>query len=96
MAAPQFYRDPPTAAAGLFWDAVIEGNLNHRGQVELSKGVLSAKQRPMMAGQAFGWDRKAQGSSVLIAATLALWGVGCERPTRPRRSTAKRRVVVLS
>ena len=83
-------------AAGLFWDAVTEGTLRHRGQVELTKAVLSAKQRPMLSGQAFGWDRKASGSSVLIAATLALWGVvGCERPNRPRRSIAGPKVRVL-
>lgn len=82
-------------ACGMFWDGVAESTMVHRGQLELTKGVLSAKQRPMLAGQAFGWDRKAPGSSVLIAATLALWGVGCDKPTRPRRSTAKRRVLVL-
>lgn len=82
-------------AAGLLWDAVTEGTLAHRGQVELSKAVLGAKQRPMLGGQAFGWDRRAPGSSVLIAASLALWGVECERPARPRRSGEERRVVVL-
>nr|WP_207383926.1 hypothetical protein [Mycolicibacterium komanii] len=80
-------------AAGLFWDAVTEGTA-HRGQVELSKAVLSAKQRPMLGGQAFGWDRKAPGFSVLIAASLALWGVDCERPARPRRSGAGRQAIV--
>lgn len=83
-------------AAGLFWDAVTEGTLVHRGQVELSRGVLSAKQRPMMGGQAFGWDRKAPGSSVLVAVSLAVWGVDCERPARPRRGSGARKVVVLS
>jgi hypothetical protein len=73
-------------AAGLLWDAVSGGTVAHRGQVELSRAVLSAKQRPMLNGQAFGWDRKAPGSSVLVAASLALWGVDCERPARPRRS----------
>lgn len=82
--------------AGLLWDAVTEGTVNHRGQVELTTAVLNAKQRPMMGGQAFGWDRKAAGSSVLIAATLALWGViGCDKPTRPRRSTRPARVVII-
>jgi hypothetical protein len=61
-------------AAGLFWDAVTEETLAHRGQVELTRAVLSAQQRPMLGGQAFGWDRKAPGSSVLIAVSLALWG----------------------
>ncbi len=70
--------------AGLFYDAVTEGVVRHRGQVELTKAVLAARQRPI--GQAFGWDRKATNSSVLIAASLALWGVSCDRPTRPRRS----------
>jgi hypothetical protein len=77
-------------AAGLFWDAVTEGTLRHRGQVELTRAVLSAKQRPMLGGQAFGWDRKALSSSVLIAASLAVWGVTCERPERPRRKPGGR------
>ncbi|OBJ58962.1 hypothetical protein A9W94_15850 [Mycobacterium asiaticum] len=75
---------------------VADAALTHRGQVELSRGVLSAKQRPMLGGQAFGWDRKAPGSSVLIAASLAVWGVTCMRPARPgRRSPRDRRQVVL-
>jgi hypothetical protein len=61
-------------AAGLLWDAVTDGTLAHRGQVELTRGVLSAKQRPMLGGQAFGWDRKAPGSSVLVAVVGV---VGC-------------------
>jgi hypothetical protein len=84
-------------AAGLFSDAVTDGTLQHRGQVELSRGVLSAKQRPMLGGQAFGWDRKAPGSSVLVAVSLALWGVDCVRPARPYgRRTGAREAVILS
>jgi hypothetical protein len=83
-------------AAGLLWNAVTDGTVAHRGQVELSKAVLCAKQRPMLGGQAFGWDRKAPGSSVLLAVSLALWGVDCERPARPRRGSSQRRLVVLS
>jgi phage terminase large subunit-like protein len=82
-------------AAGLFWDAVTEGTLAHRGQVELSRGVLSAKQRPMLGGQAFGWDRKAPGSSVLVAVSLALWGVDCDKPARPRRQPSSRVATVM-
>ncbi len=77
-------------AAGLFWDAVTDGTLAHRGQVELTRGVLSAKQRPMLGGQSFGWDRKAPGSSALVAVSLALWGVDCDRPARPRRGSGQR------
>lgn len=80
-------------AAGLFLDAVSESTLRHRGQLELSKGVLNAKQRPI--GQSFGWDRKAAGSTVLIAASLAVFGVTVERPKRPRRSTSRSRIMVL-
>jgi hypothetical protein len=56
-----------------------------RGQVELSRRALSSKQQPMVGGQAFGWDRKAPGSSVLLAASLALWGVDAADVARPPR-----------
>lgn len=83
-------------AAGAFVDAVVDQHLRHRGQVELSRGVLGAKQRPLLGGQAFGWDRKAPGSSALIAASLALWGVDAERPLRPRRKApGERRGVIV-
>lgn len=74
------------AAAGTMFDAVADAQLRHRGQVELTRGVLGAKQRPMVGSQGFGWERKAPGSSVLIAASLALWGVDAEKPARPRRA----------
>ncbi len=83
-------------SAGSLWDAVADSALAHRGQLELTRGVLSARQRPMLGGQAFGWDRKAPGSSVLVAASLALWGVDCERPARPRRRSGQRRVIVMA
>lgn len=82
------------AAAGILVDAVTDGAIRHRGQVELSKGVLGAKRRPMMGGQSFGWDRKAPGSSALIAASLALWGAEADRPLRPTLKNERRRVVV--
>lgn len=81
------------AAAGLFLDGVSEAVFRHRGQVELSVGVLNARQRPI--GQAFGWDRKAAGSSALIAASLAVFGVTVDKPLRPRRSGRKAKIVVL-
>lgn len=80
-------------AAGQFHDGITEAVLRHRGQIELSKGVLSARQRPL--GQAFAWDRKSAGSSALIAATLAVHGVTADRPYRPRREYKPRRIVVL-
>ena len=80
-------------AAGLLYDSITEATMRHRGQVELSKGVLAAKQRPL--GQAFAWDRKAAGSSALIAASLAIYGVTCERPQRPRRTEPRQRRVSI-
>ncbi|BBY48373.1 terminase [Mycolicibacterium arabiense] len=82
-------------AAGIFSDAVTDGTMVHRGQVELTRAVLGAKQRPMLSSQAFGWDRKAPGSSVLIAASLALWGVDCVRPARPLGGGSGTREVIL-
>lgn len=85
-------------AAGGMWDAVHDRKLRHRGQVELSRGVLDARTRPMRGGQAFAWDRKAPGSSALIAASLALWGVDADsvkRPTVRKPGESGRRVVVL-
>jgi hypothetical protein len=72
-------------AAGLLLDGISEQTIRHRGQVELSRGVLSAKQRPL--GSMFAWDRKGSpGSSALIAASMAILGVTMVRPLRPRRS----------
>ncbi len=82
-------------AAGGLVDAVADGALRHPGQAELSKGVLAAKQRPMLGGNGFAWDRKGAGSSVLIAASLALWGVTADKPTSPM-PPPRRRVVVRS
>lgn len=87
------------AAAGLLYDAISGELLRHRGQVELSRGVLGAKQRPMIGGQAFGWERKAPGSSALLAASLAVWGVDAASAVRPRRrprgEQSARRAVVM-
>lgn len=70
-------------AAGQLYDTVTAASVRHRGQVELSRGVLGARQRPMLNGAQWAWDRKAPGSSVLIAASLALYGVTAERAKRP-------------
>lgn len=87
------------AAAGVLYDGIADGDVRHRGQVELSRGVLGAKQRPMAGGQAFGWERKAPGSSVLLAASLALWAVDAPEVERPRRRRpgegGARRAVVI-
>lgn len=91
-------REMAAACGGLF-DAVTSGTVRHSGQVELTRGVLGAKQRPMVGGQGFGWDRKGGGSSALIAASLALWGVDSSTVLRPRRrkpgESGDRRATVL-
>jgi hypothetical protein len=91
-------REMAAVAGGLF-DAVTGATVRHRGQVELTRGVLGAKQRPMVGGQAFGWDRHGPGSSTMIAASLALWGVEADTVQRPRRrrpgEPSTRRVVVM-
>jgi phage terminase large subunit-like protein len=87
------------AAAGVLYDGIADAGVRHRGQVELSRGVLGAKQRPMVGGQAFGWDRKAPGSSALLAASLAVWGVEAPNVSRPRRrrpgEPSSRRIIVM-
>lgn len=80
-------RDIAAAAGGLY-DGIADGSIRHRGQVELSRGVLGARRRPLVGGQAFGWDRKAPGSSALLAASLAAWGVDAADVQRPRRRRA--------
>lgn len=83
-------------AAGAVVDRVTDGVLRHRGQTELTRAVLGARQRPMLGGNGFAWDRKAPGSSVLIAASLALHGVEAQRVKRPVvREEEERRAVVL-
>ncbi|WP_420123723.1 hypothetical protein [Nakamurella sp.] len=73
------------AAAGALFDAVADEKTRHRGQVELTRAVLGAAQRPMAGGQGFGWDRKAPGSSALLAVSLAVWGVDSGEVRKPRR-----------
>jgi len=65
------FRDVASGCGALL-DAVADGDLRHRGQVELSRGVLEARRRPMLGGLGFAWDRKAAGSSPLIALSLAV------------------------
>lgn len=81
------------SAAGLLYDGITEAQVRHRGQLELSRGVLAAKQRPIR--ESFGWDRKSPGSSVLIAASLAVFGVTVPRPVRPRRGERRERRATL-
>lgn len=59
-------------ACGVFYDAVNEGTLRHRGQELLNDAVRSATKRKL--GEAWAWARSEGDISPLVAATLALWG----------------------
>ena len=63
------------AACGVFYDAVIEDNIRHRGQQALRRAVTGAKTRVL--ADAWAWDRKDTTTDItqLIAVTLALHGV---------------------
>lgn len=62
-------------ACGVFYDAVTEKNIHHRGAQPLTRAVTSAKKRDLV--DAWAWDRKDRSSDItqLVAVTLALHGV---------------------
>jgi len=62
------------AACGQMFDAVVSGELEHRGQAIADEAVSTASRRTL-AG-AWAWQRKAGGDiTPLVAETLALWGL---------------------
>jgi hypothetical protein len=62
-------------ACGVFYDAVSESRLRHRGQPELTAAVIGASTRDI--GGAWAWDRKSSAVDIspLMACTLALWAL---------------------
>jgi hypothetical protein len=64
------------AACGMFYDAVVEQKLRHRGQGELESAVRGGTSRPL--GDAWAWSRKSSAVDIspLVSATLGLWGLG--------------------
>lgn len=88
-------RDMATAC-GTFYDAVMDARLAHTDQPQVNAALSVARKRPI--GDAWGWNRKNSDSDItpLVAVTLALWGAQNSNVKKPTRSTAKRRVVVLS
>jgi hypothetical protein len=60
-------------ACGLFHDGVVEGELFHLGDPELTKALMAAGRRPLAGGWA--WNRKSGDIAPLVAATLASYGV---------------------
>jgi hypothetical protein len=64
-----------TAAAALFYDAVVEGRLVHLDQPVLNAAITAAAQRKI--GDSWAWARRAPGANVspLVACSLSLWGL---------------------
>ena len=62
-----------TVAAGMFYDAVIEGRVRARPDDRLDAAVAGARQRKR--GDAFTWARRSSSTNLspLVAASLALW-----------------------
>lgn len=69
-----------STAAGQFLEAVLEGKFFHRGDPRLTTAVEGARQRPI--ADRWGWDRRTPTTDVspLVAASLALWGLGTLKP----------------
>jgi hypothetical protein len=66
------------AACGRLVDVVNEGQLRHRGSLDLWNAIRGAKPRPL--GDRWAWSRKNSTVDIapLVAATLALWAAMSE------------------
>jgi hypothetical protein len=70
-----------STACGEFLEAVLDQKFFYRGDSRLTTAVEGARQRPI--GDRWGWDRKTPTTDVspLVAASLALWGLGTLKPS---------------
>lgn len=80
-------------------DGVLAGQVLHTDQPQVNVALSVARKRPLLNGEAWGWNRKNSTSDItpLVACTLALWGAQnstVKKPTR-KRSQEPRRAVVL-
>lgn len=73
-------------AAGMFYDAVVEGQLVHLGQHGLTAAVHGATQRPLEG--AWAWNRRTSAVDIspLVAATLALGAYRLKAGEKPKAS----------
>lgn len=68
-------------ACGMFWSAIRDGRLRHRGTSSLTVAVGGADRRQV--GDVWLWDRKGtEDISPLVACTLAAWGAQSTKPTK--------------
>lgn len=83
-------------ACGRLFDGVMDMQLVHTGQPQLTTALAGARKRAIGTEGAWGWNRKNAGTDItpLVAVTLAAWGVGAVKVrTNKGRS---RKVVVLT
>lgn len=83
------------SACGQFYDGISELWLHHTDQPQVNVALSVARKRPMLSGEAWGWNRKTATSDItpLVAATLALWGAQSAKVKKPRRGGAGGRTV---
>jgi len=78
----------------------MEQWIRHTDQPQVNVALSVARKRPMLNGEAWGWNRKNASSDItpIVAETLALWGAqatAAKKPLRHGRSASNRRAVVL-
>lgn len=72
-------------ACGAFYDAVANQTVRHLSDPLIAAALTGARKRKL--GDAWAWDRASDGPPItpLVAVTLALAGIGAERPKKPPR-----------
>lgn len=86
-------------ACGLFYDGTVEGWLYHTAQPEVAYAISQVRKRPLLGGEAFGWNRKNTASDItpVVAMTLALWGSMNSKVKKPGgKKTSSQRLITLS
>lgn len=85
-------------ACGQLFDGVMEGWVLHIGQPQLTNALMQARKRPLMGGQAFGWNRANDTADItpLVGASLALWGVLAQKVRTPLKPKSSRRLITLA
>lgn len=82
--------DEMTTACANFYDSAVAGGFRHTGQPQLAFAVDAARKRAI--GDRWAWNRKTPESDItpVVAATLALWGVGAVKRVKGKRKSGGR------